>query len=92
MVRRLRDGKERYGLILANGGTATYQHVVCFSSHPRKYGSPYPERNPLPDVITDVPFPLVDAQAEGDAIIEVSEIKLQTLYSANQCLLNRHTQ
>jgi hypothetical protein len=72
MVRQLRKGDSQNGLVLANGGVCTYQHVVILSSRPRRDGSPYPERNPLPDVITDVPVPTVDDQAEGEAIIEVS--------------------
>lgn len=72
MVRQLRKGQKIHGLVLANGGVATYQHVVCLSSQPRKDGSPYPDKNPLPEVVTDVPAPPVDAQAEGQAVIEVS--------------------
>ena len=48
----------------------TYQYVVCLSSSPRK--GPYPDRNPLPDILNDVPAPPIDAQAEGEATIEVS--------------------
>jgi len=70
MVRQLRKGNGQYGLVLANGGVVTYQHVVCLSSRPRS--SPYPDRNPLPEVTADVPVPTVDAQAEGEAVIEVS--------------------
>lgn len=69
MVRQLRNGNGRNGLVLANGGVVTYQHVVCLSSKPSS--SPYPDRNPLPGVITDVPVPDVAVQAEGEAIIEV---------------------
>ncbi len=72
MVRELRKGNSHYGLVLANGGMMTYQHVVCLSSLPRNDGSPYPAKNPLPDVITDVPVPTVDGEAEGEATIEVS--------------------
>lgn len=75
MVRELRKGKGKYGLVLANGGTITHQHVVCLSTLSRKDGSPYPEKNPLPThIITDVPVPTVDAQAEGEAVIEVNRI------------------
>jgi len=72
MVRQLRSGKGKHGLVLANGGVMTCQHVICLSSSPRRDGSPYPEKPPLPDVITDVPVPTVDAGAEGKAVIEVS--------------------
>jgi hypothetical protein len=70
MVRQLRKGGGQNGLVLANGGVVTYQHVVCLSSRPRT--SPYPERNPLPGVVTDVAVPTVDLQADGEGIIEVS--------------------
>ncbi len=46
----------------------TYQYVVCLSSKPRS--SPYPERNPLPDLLEEV-APQVDEKAEGEASIEV---------------------
>jgi hypothetical protein len=75
MVRELRKpGKEqrRHGLVLANGGLLTYQHVVCLSNHPRRDGSAYPGKNPLPDVLDDLPVTLVDDRAEGEAIVEVS--------------------
>jgi Thiolase-like protein type 1 additional C-terminal domain len=72
MTRQLRQGKGANGLVLANGGVLTYQHVICLSSQPRRDGSPYPDRNPLPDAITDVPVPLIDEQVEGEATVEVS--------------------
>jgi hypothetical protein len=50
----------------------TYQHVVCLSSKSRRDTSLYPGRNPLPDLLNDVPAPQVDAEAEGEATIEVS--------------------
>ena len=71
MVRELRSGKGHNGLILANGGVLTSQHAICLSSRPRQDGSTYPDRNPLPCHITDVPVPSISAQAEGEAIIEV---------------------
>ncbi len=72
MTRQLRAGKGKHGLILANGGVMTYQHVVCLSAKPRHDGSAYPENPPLPDVITDLPVPVIDANAEGDCVIEAS--------------------
>jgi hypothetical protein len=73
MTRQLRRGKRSSnGLVLANGGVVTYQHVICLSSQPRRDGSPYPDTNPLPEAVTDVPVPPVDEQAEGEATIEVS--------------------
>lgn len=72
MVREIRKGNGRHGLVLANGGVLSYQHVVCLSSKPRNDGSPYPGTNPLPDPVKDAPVPTVDPQAEGEATIEVS--------------------
>jgi hypothetical protein len=72
MVRELRQGKVRNGLVLANGGMVTYQYVVCLSN--KAPTSPYPERNPLPDRLDDEPIPTVDEKAEGEAVIEVSFI------------------
>jgi hypothetical protein len=72
MTRQLRAGKGKNGLVLANGGVMTYQHVVCLSSSPRHGGSPYPGRAPLPEAVTDVPVPTVAAEAEGEAVIEAS--------------------
>ena len=69
MVRELRKGKARNGLVLANGGVVTYQYVVCLSNKLRD--SPYPDRNPLPDRL-DEPVPTVDEKAQGEATIEVS--------------------
>jgi len=69
MVRRLRKGKEKTGLVLANGGVVTYQYVVCLSSLPRT--TPYPERNPLPELLEDEEIPEIDEHAEGEAAIEV---------------------
>ncbi len=72
MVRELRKGKARNGLVLANGGMVTYQYVICLSNEPRH--SPYPESNLLPDLLEDQEFPKVDEKAEGEAMIEVSFI------------------
>lgn len=77
MVRELRQGNGRYGLVLANGGSLTYQHVVCLSSQPRKDKSPYPTKNHLPDALTDITVPPIAAQVEGEAVIEV--------YSLHNC-------
>lgn len=85
MVRKLRECKDRKssGLILANGGVLTYQHVICLSNQPRSDGLWYPEKNPLPDVLSDVTVPQIDAQAEGDAIVEVSMLCAKLDYSAD---------
>jgi hypothetical protein len=69
MTRELRNGNSKTGLVLANGGLVTYQYVVCLSSRPRN--SPYPDRNPLPDFLTEDPVPPIDEKAEGEAVIEV---------------------
>ena len=73
MVRELRGGHGQNGLILANGGVLTYQHAICLSTRPRRDGSAYPDKNPLPSHVTDIPIPKITVQAEeGEAIIEVS--------------------
>ncbi len=71
MVRQLRKGNGKNGMVLANGGVATYQHVVCLSSQPRTDGSVYPPKNPLPAYVDDLPVPKIATQAEGEATIEV---------------------
>ena len=75
MARQLRQGKSQYGLVLASGGVVTYQHAICLSSQPRRDGSPYPDTNALPEVITDVPVPPVDEQAEGEATVETYTVE-----------------
>lgn len=70
MTRELRKGEKNHGLVLANGGVATYQHAVVLSKSPRHSKTPYPSTNPLPPVIADTSIPVVDALAEGDAVIE----------------------
>lgn len=57
--------------MLANGGVLSYQHVICLSKDPRRDGVSYPEKNPLPEKITDVPIPALIEHAEGEATIEV---------------------
>ena len=82
MVRELRKagGEPRHGLVLANGGVMSYQYAVCLSSQPRKGGSAYPIENPLPELVTDVPVPPVDEEAEGEATVEVCSIFHLVLY------------
>lgn len=60
----------------------TYQHVVVMSTQPRRDGSPYPERPPLPEVITDIPIPTIETKADGEAIVEVmfSSLSASTIY------------
>lgn len=71
MARKLRAGNGTTGLVLANGGVLTYQHVICLSSRPRADGQPYPAHNPLPSVLDHITTPPIDDTAEGEAIIEV---------------------
>lgn len=70
MTRQLRTKKAKTGLILANGGVLSYQHCIVLSSQPQK--SSYPNKNPLPEMITDVPVPVIEGKPEGEAIIEVN--------------------
>ncbi|KIY00507.1 uncharacterized protein Z520_04192 [Fonsecaea multimorphosa CBS 102226] len=79
MTRQLRKGKGRHGLILANGGVMTYQHVICLSTTRRRGGSPYPDRDPLPEFVTDIPVPKVDGKVEGeqDAVIETYTVEFK---------------
>lgn len=79
MVRQLRGGRGNTGLILANGGWVTYQHVVLLSRSPRSDGLPYPDQAPLPKVVADVHVPPVVERAEGDAVVEVCCLMLQIL-------------
>ena len=79
MTRQLRRGRDtksgspKTGLILANGGNLTYQHVICLSSSPRSDGSRYPGSKPLPDTtLHEIQVPQVEQEAEGDATVEVS--------------------
>ena len=90
MTRRLRQGDGKHGLVLANGGVITYQYALCLSTHPRKDGSPYPSKNPLPDIITNIPVPPVTDQAEGDAVIEVRIIATPYSKDAN-CFTDIHS-
>ncbi|PBP25555.1 hypothetical protein BUE80_DR003461 [Diplocarpon rosae] len=73
MVRVLRRGESKTGLVLANGGMLTYQYVVCLSSQPR--ASPYPDRHPLPDLVRDEPVPSIEESAEGEAVIETYTVE-----------------
>jgi len=71
MVRKLRRHERHHGLVLANGGVLTYQHVVCLSSGPRKDGKAYPEKNSLAPTTSDISAPQIDDNPKGAAIIEV---------------------
>ncbi|KAF2223885.1 hypothetical protein BDZ85DRAFT_312074 [Elsinoe ampelina] len=72
MTRQLRGGhksRRRHGLVLANGGVLTYQHVAVLSSAPRDDSKTYPRQAVLPDPL-DLPCPEVFKEANGEAIIE----------------------
>ncbi|KAH8704740.1 hypothetical protein BGW36DRAFT_1118 [Talaromyces proteolyticus] len=86
LVRRLRNpsGKEKVALVLANGGVLSYQHVVCLSANPRSDGRFYPQKNPLPEKITDVPIPTIVEVAEGEAVIETYTIEYNRDGSPNE--------
>lgn len=71
MARHIRKGAAQTGLVLANGGLLSYQHVVCLSSKPRRDNSPYPDKNPLPERTTDWYVPDIEQPADGEARIEV---------------------
>ncbi|QSZ29960.1 hypothetical protein DSL72_004478 [Monilinia vaccinii-corymbosi] len=52
---RKENEKASHGLILANGGVLTYQHVICLSTQPRSDGKQYQDGNPCPDVVQSSP-------------------------------------
>lgn len=94
MTRQLRKrkstGKESKGLILANGGVLTYQHVVILSSSPGEDGSVYPNVNPLSVNQNKDPAPPIAAEAEGAATIEVCAQFLPA-HTTKQCSLENIT-
>lgn len=71
MVRDLRSGKGRHGLVLANGGVLTHHYTVCLSTMPRSDKTAYPSRNALPPVVQDIVAPPIAPRANGIAAIEV---------------------
>jgi hypothetical protein len=76
MTRQLRQrkkntGVDSKGLVLANGGVLTYQHVVILSSSPREDNSTYPSINPLSVHLFKDLAPSLEEEAKGAAIIEV---------------------
>ncbi|ETS80692.1 hypothetical protein PFICI_08221 [Pestalotiopsis fici W106-1] len=70
MTRELRSGRFNTGLILANGGVMTHQYAICLSRSPRKGGSGYPSRNPLPHHLEGLSTPQFLEYATGEAVIE----------------------
>ena len=71
---RKRTGVDSNGLILANGGVLTYQHVVILSSRPRSDGTSYPSANPLSANPPKDRAPTIEEEANGEAIIEVRSL------------------
>lgn len=90
MVRQLRQRNGRIGLVLANGGVLSHHHAVCLSRQPRGDGAPYPNRNPLPQHISDAQPPIVES-AQGSARIEVSGALRVNLRVHEADMMNRHT-
>lgn len=74
MTRQIRAGRFQKGLILANGGVLSYQHAICLSSKGRADGSSYPDSRAGSEATTEGLAPVVDAFAEGEAIVEVSQL------------------
>lgn len=75
MVRDLRKSgkKQKNGLVLANGGSLTYQHVVILSTTPRSASlGIYPASSPLPGSLTSqAPYPpKIIEEPKGAAVIE----------------------
>lgn len=72
MVQQLRSAHgKRNGLILANGGVASYENTVCLSNSPRQDGLPYQQDNVVLETPAGLPCPPFDKQAEGPVTIEV---------------------
>jgi hypothetical protein len=88
MVRHLRKSNDKYGLILANGGVVTYQHVVCLSKNAPDRNKSYPEKNPLPEYVTNISTPQIEEFPEGPAVIEVGEVRA---YKTDEQLANQFT-
>lgn len=72
MVQKLRSAQgKRNGLILANGGVASYENTVCLSNIPRLDGLPYPQDNVVLETPAELSCPPFDEQGEGPVTIEV---------------------
>ncbi|RFU25534.1 hypothetical protein B7463_g10817, partial [Scytalidium lignicola] len=74
-IRQLRAGNGIYGLVLANGGVLSYQHVVCLSRQPRKDGQAYPTTNPLPAILKEVAVPDIETKPKGEAVVETYTVE-----------------
>ncbi|GES57125.1 acetyl-CoA acetyltransferase [Aspergillus terreus] len=77
VVRDIRAGRGRTGLVLANGGVLSYHYTVCLSAAPRADGSPYPAQNPLPEHAEGISAPPITAKAAGRAVIETYTVQFQ---------------
>ncbi|KAL5362554.1 hypothetical protein BJX96DRAFT_177256 [Aspergillus floccosus] len=77
VVRDIRAGRGRTGLVLANGGVLSYHYTVCLSAAPRADGSPYPAQNPLGGYAEDIAPPPIAAKAAGRAVIETYTVQFQ---------------
>lgn len=90
MARKLRAGNGTHGLVLANGGVLTYQHVICLSSKPRADNLMYPAQNPLPSILEHNTKPIIAETAEGEAIIEVSYSYSYIMAACPLLIISRH--
>lgn len=70
MVRYLREGESQNGLVLANGGVATYQHAVCLSKKPPLDAGTYPDVNPLLEHQVELPDSYIAEKPIGEAVVE----------------------
>ena len=70
MTRSLRQQEGKHGLVLANGGVATYQHVICLSTVSPQTSHIYPAKNPLPDHLPVLPESEIEAKPNGEAAVE----------------------
>jgi hypothetical protein len=98
MTRQLRQkkknaGVDSKGLILANGGVLTYQHVVILSSSPREDNSAYPSINPLSVHPFKDSAPLIEEEAKGAGIIEVCSLtwRCDPLLHLHACMYENAT-
>jgi hypothetical protein len=73
MVRELRRGQKRLGLVLANGGVLTHQNAIVLSKDlPQKVGLSLDQAH---HALVESTIPLFDEKVEGEAIIEVRALR-----------------
>ncbi|KNG48012.1 coiled-coil-like protein [Stemphylium lycopersici] len=75
MTRLLRRGEGNKALVLCNGGVLSYQYAVVLGRGPREDGTPYPNQNPLPEMVTDVAVPRVVDEPRGEAFVETYTVE-----------------